>query len=245
MKKLFLGVVALAATLSANAIVGFNYSTTSMYTIPATTIFTDLNNCSLLETTAPTSPNVTGKNSINATAAGAASFSMGGVVWSYTAIAAGNTIAKQYQNYVQPNGDGRTLTIPTVAGNVVTIMVPEAAAGVTVGGVDGMTSIDLAVGANTITATGSSVTLTITATSKPKFAAVFTSASAGVSSATANKSGVSLQGDVLVNPSNLNVTVYNMAGAKVLSSSAASINVSALKGAFVATTVNGSVKFAK
>ncbi len=68
--------------------------------------------------------------------------------------------------------------------------------------------------------------------------------------ATAVKDAISsdllkLAGDVLVNPTNLEVEVYSVAGVKVLSSSDASINVSALSGAFVAKTAEGTLKFVK
>lgn len=54
-----------------------------------------------------------------------------------------------------------------------------------------------------------------------------------------------LAGETLVNPTNLAVEVYSVAGVKVLSSSDASINVSGLSGAFVAKTAEGTLKFVK
>ena len=105
---------------------------------------------------------------------------MGGIVWSYTNSNDGTTIAKQYGNYVQPNGKDRYLTIPTTAGDVVTVTVVEAASGVEVTGASEGASINLAAGANTLTATGSSVVLHITASSKPKFQAITVSGSSAV-----------------------------------------------------------------
>ncbi|MBN1463041.1 MAG: hypothetical protein JXK08_09710 [Flavobacteriaceae bacterium] len=50
----------------------------------------------------------------------------------------------------------------------------------------------------------------------------------------------------LVNPTNLEVEVYSVAGVKVLSSSAASISVSGLaNGAYIAKTAEGTLKFVK
>jgi len=180
MKKILLAAAALVAGLAANA-VGFDYTTTSIYETPITSVFTDLTNVTIVETSAPTGTNVTGKNSLNLTTGGTeASFSMGGIVWSYTNSNDGTTIAKQYGNYVQPNGKDRYLTIPTTAGDVVTVTVVEAASGVEVTGASEGTSINLAAGANTLTATGSSVVLHITASSKPKFQAITVSGSSAV-----------------------------------------------------------------
>lgn len=53
-------------------------------------------------------------------------------------------------------------------------------------------------------------------------------------------------GDELVNPTNLEVEVYSVLGAKVLTSSAASISVSGLaNGVYVAKTAEGTLKFIK
>ena len=179
MKKIILAAAALVAGLAANA-VGFDYTTTSIYETPLTSVFTDLTNVTIVETSAPTGTNVTGKNSLNLTTGGTeASFSMGGIIWSYTNSNDGTTIAKQYGNYVQPNGKDRSLTIPTTAGDVVTVTVVEAATGVAVSGAAEGTSINLAAGANTLTATGTSIVLT-TDRSKPKFQAITVSGSSAV-----------------------------------------------------------------
>ena len=85
---------AMMAAMTANA-VGFDYTTTSIYDLDLATVFTELNNVTIKETSAAVAPAVTGKNSLNLVAAGDASFSMGGVVWSYTNSTAGTTIAKQ------------------------------------------------------------------------------------------------------------------------------------------------------
>lgn len=184
MKKIILAAAALVAGLAANA-VGFDYTTTSIYETPITSVFTNLNNVTIVQTTAPGEGQVTGKNNLNVTTGGTEStFEMGGIVWSYTNSNDGSTIAKQYGNYVQPNGKDRYLTIPTTAGDVVTVTVVEAATGVSVTGAAEGTSIDLAAGANTLTATGTSIVLK-TVSTKPKFQAITVSGSSAVNEAAA------------------------------------------------------------
>ncbi len=187
MKKIILAAAALVAGLAANA-VGFDYTTTSMYTVDINTIFTNLNNVTISQSSAPTTGNVTGKNSLNNTAAGDCSFEMGGVVWSWSNSSDGATIAKQYGNYVQPNGTRRTITIPTTAGDVVTIVCSDATSAVLdVTGAD-VTSLTMpdAGGTNTytLTATGSSITL-YNGTGKPKFSAITVGGSSAVAEAAA------------------------------------------------------------
>lgn len=184
MKKIILAAAALVAGLAANA-VGFDYTTTSIYDTPISSVFTNLNNVTIQQTSAPGEGQVTGKNNINVTTGGIEStFEMGGIVWSYLNSNDGNTIAKQYGNYVQPNGKDRYLTIPTTAGDVVTVTVVEAATGVSVTGAAEGTSIDLAAGANTLTATGTSIVLK-TVSTKPKFQAITVSGSSAVNEAAA------------------------------------------------------------
>lgn len=172
MKKIFFLAATMIAAISANAWNGFDYTSTSMYTMPVDQIFTNLVNCSLQQTEAPKEGKVTGKNSINLTTGGTeASFNMGDVVWTYVNSTDGTTIAKQYENYVQPNGKDRTVTIPAAMGDKVLINVVEAVAetGITMSGI-AETFAGLAAGDNVFTATG---TITIMTTAgKPKFSAI-------------------------------------------------------------------------
>lgn len=172
MKKLFFLAATMIAAISANAWNGFDYTSTKMYTVPIDQIFTNMVNCSAVQTAAPAEGDVTGKNSINLTTGGTeASFTMGDVKWTYTNSADGTTIAKQYANYVQPNGKDRVITIPTAAGDQVLINVVEAigATGVSVTGI----ATDFAgfvAGDNVFMATGNIVITT--SSEKPKFSAI-------------------------------------------------------------------------
>ena len=208
MKKMFLIAASLVAALAANATdkVYFDYTATSIYDVAIGSVFIDLNNVTIVETTAPAAGQLTGKNSINLTTGGVeASFSMGGVVWSYTNSNDGTTIAKQYGNYVQPNGKDRKITIPATAGQYVQINVVEPAAGVIVEGIKGVTSVDLVAGVNEFEATGN-VVLT-TASSKPKFSAISVSdTSTGVEDAEA---AVVKSYSVKSNGQVVNAKVYN------------------------------------
>ncbi|MCQ2335412.1 MAG: hypothetical protein MJZ89_06205 [Paludibacteraceae bacterium] len=132
---------------------GFDYSGSSIYNVALTNVFTDLNNITIVQTEAPASGKVTGKNSLNLTAAGDASFTMpGGIVWSWHNSSAGATMAKQYGNYVQPNGGNRVITIPSEEGDVITIKLVSAVSDFTITGVE--EAISSLGTSNTLHATG-------------------------------------------------------------------------------------------
>ena len=208
---------AMMAAMTANA-VGFDYTTTSIYDVPLSTVFTELKNVEIVQTTAPVDPAVTGKNSLNLVTGGEeASFSMGGVVWSYTNSTAGATIAKQYGNYVQPNGKDRKITIPTTPGDVVTITLAEAAALDVIEGADVTTSA--AAATHTLTAQGTSIVIT-TATSKPKFSAIAVGAATAANDAEAD---AEFAYSVKINGQKVNAKVYNEPVIEVSSNGSAKV----------------------
>ncbi len=182
MKKILLAAAALVAGLAANA-VGFDYSTTSLYDVDPATVYTNLSNLEISLGSAQTG-HTYGKNSLNVLASGSASFQVGGILFEWDGGTSGSTMAKTYANYIQMNGSNRVVTIPTTAGDVVTVTVVDATAGVTVSGAAEGTSIDLAAGANTLTATGSSIVLT-NGSAKPKYQAISVSGSSAVNEAAA------------------------------------------------------------
>lgn len=208
---------AMMAAMTVNA-VGFDYTTTSIYDLDLATVFTNLNNVTIQETSAPVAPAVTGKNSLTLTAGGSeASFSMGGVVWSYTNSAAGAVIAKQYGNYVQPNGKDRKITIPTTAGDVVTITLSEAAALDVIEGADVTTSA--AAATHTLTAQGTSIVITTTI-SKPKFSAITVGAATAANDAEAD---AEFAYSVKINGQKVNAKVYNEPVIEVSSNGSAKV----------------------
>ena len=182
MKKFLLSAAVLCAAISANAI-GFDYTSTSIYKLNITDVFTNLVNCKIEQTAVPATDKgeITGKNSIVLVSDGDASVEVGGITFSWNNKENG-TMLKQYGNYIQPNGSNRVVTIPTKSGDKITINVKEAAAGVTVTGAD-VNSIDLKGGDNELTASGSAITLTIGSSSKPKFKAITGSSVAAIVSA--------------------------------------------------------------
>ena len=207
---------AMMAAMTANA-VGFDYTTTSIYDLDLATVFTELNNVTIQETSAAVAPAVTGKNSLNLVAAGDASFSMGGVVWSYTNSTAGTTIAKQYGNYVQPNGKDRKITIPTTPGDVVTITLAADAALDVIEGADVTTSA--AAATHTLTAQGTSIVITTT-TSKPKFSAIAVGAATAANDAEAD---AEFAYSVKINGQKVNAKVYNEPVIEVSSNGSAKV----------------------
>ena len=207
---------AMMAAMTANA-VGFDYTTTSIYDLDLATVFTELNNVTIQETSAAVAPAVTGKNSLNLVAAGDASFSMGGVVWSYTNSTAGTTIAKQYGNYVQPNGKDRKITIPTTPGDVVTITLAADAALDVIEGADVTTSA--AAATHTLTAQGASIVITTT-TSKPKFSAIAVGAATAANDAEAD---AEFAYSVKINGQKVNAKVYNEPVIEVSSNGSAKV----------------------
>ena len=216
MKKMLFAAAAMMAAMTANA-VGFDYTTTSIYDLDLATVFTELNNVTIQETSAAVAPAVTGKNSLNLVAAGDASFSMGGVVWSYTNSTAGTTIAKQYGNYVQPNGKDRKITIPTTPGDVVTITLAADAALDVIEGADVTTSA--AAATHTLTAQGASIVITTT-TSKPKFSAIAVGAATAANDAEAD---AEFAYSVKINGQKVNAKVYNEPVIEVSSNGSAKV----------------------
>ena len=75
------------------------------------------------------------KYNINLVAAGEGTFKMGGITFYYTNSNAGATAFKTQKTYIQPNGKDREIRIPTVDGEIVTVRLTEACAGVLVNGV--------------------------------------------------------------------------------------------------------------
>src|SRR5574344_1738301 len=159
MKKFLLSAAVLCAAISANAI-GFDYTSTSIYNLNITDVFTNLVNCKIEQTAAPATGKgeITGKNSIVLVSDGDASVEVGGITFSWN-NKENCTMLKQYGNYIQPNGSNRVVTIPTKSGDKITINVVENADGVAVTGAD-VTSINLKGGDNELTASGSAITLT-------------------------------------------------------------------------------------
>lgn len=217
MKKMLFAAAAMIAAMTANA-VGFDYTTTSIYDVELSTVFTNLNNVTIVETTAPTEGKVTGKNSLNLTTGGSeASFSMGGVVWSYTNSTDGTTIAKQYGNYVQPNGKDRKITIPTTAGDVVTITLAEAGVLDAIEGADVTTSASAAT--HTLKATSTAIVIT-TGSNKPKFSAITVGAATAANDAEAD---AEFAYSVKINGQKVNAKVYNEPVIEVSSNGAAKV----------------------
>ena len=122
----------------------------------------NITNVTLVETDAAAH-----KYSINLVNGGEGTFSMGGVVFSYTNEEAGKTAYKTYIQYIQPNGVDREIRIPTVKGQQIRVSLVENCAGMLVDGV----SKDFVAGDNIITANGSSLVIT-NPTAKPKITAI-------------------------------------------------------------------------
>ena len=166
-KHLFLLLLALVGSsisLLAGSFVGFESTSTNKLStqIHSGGLVQNMNNISLIETsTAPYKYNI---NLING---GTGTFTMGGITFSYTNSEAGKTAYKTYDNYIQPNGVDREITIPTVNGEQVKIVLIESCAGILINGV----SYDFVGGDNIITATGSSIVLK-NSSAKPKISAI-------------------------------------------------------------------------
>ena len=107
------------------------------------------------------------KYNINLVTGGTGSFTMGGIKFLYSNSEAGKTAYKTYVTYIQPNGADREIHIPTVAGEIVTIDLTEACAGILVDGV----ATDFVAGGNTIVAKGDSIVLRNT-NAKPKIMSI-------------------------------------------------------------------------
>ncbi len=120
------------------------------------------NNVTLEET-----DNVKHKYNINLIDAGIGSFTMGDIKFSYKNSEAGKTAYKTYDAYIQPNGADREITIPTLRGEQVKVVLVEDCYGILVDGI----STNLKAGDNILTSQGQSMVLKST-TAKPKISAI-------------------------------------------------------------------------
>lgn len=162
MKKLLLFGAALFAAVSINAasFAGFDGRKGDLgVQIHDQNLIQNQNNITLNETDANDH-----KYSIQNTASGECSFTMGGVEFYGSDQQAGKDIYKTYKTYIQPNGARRRVTIPTVAGEKVRIYVQDAIT-IAVEGASEGASIALAAWGSEkedfteLTATGSSIIL--------------------------------------------------------------------------------------
>ncbi|MBO7202189.1 MAG: hypothetical protein J6V30_01450 [Paludibacteraceae bacterium] len=184
MKKVFLAIATLAMSVAVNAI-GFDFTAPNpeIYDAAITSTVTNLDGMDIVETTAPAEGKLAGKYSINVTTASVeGSCYIGGIKFSYTNSAAGTTAFKTYGRYIQPNGKERIITIPTTAGDVVTITLSEDGTLDEIAGADLTTSTGVT---HTLTATGSSIVIT-TVGNKPKFSAIIVGAATAVENASAD-----------------------------------------------------------
>lgn len=185
MKKVFLAIATLAMSVAVNA-VGFDFTAPNpeIYDAAIESTVTNLDGMEIVETTAPAEGKLAGKYNINVTTSSVeGSCYVGGIKFSYTNSTAGSTAFKTYGRYIQPNGKERIITIPTTAGDVVTIILTEAGTLDEIAGANVTTSASLAT--HTLTATGSSIVIT-TGTNKPKFSAIIVGAATGVENASAD-----------------------------------------------------------
>lgn len=123
MKKFFLFAAAAVAAMTVNAasFVGFDGRDGSLGTqIHDNDLIQDAENITLNETDATAH-----KYEIKITFGGECSFTMGGVEFWYSNSNDGTVAYKTYGTYIQPNGNKRRITIPTVAGEKVRIYTPE------------------------------------------------------------------------------------------------------------------------
>lgn len=149
---------------SASSFVGFE--STNSHSL-ATQIYSEglvqnISNVALVETDAASH-----KYSINLVNGGEGTFSMGGVVFSYTNAEAGKTAYKTYVQYIQPNGSDREIRIPTEKGQQVKVVLVEACAGILVDGV----SKDFVAGENVLTSQNGTIVLK-NGSAKPKISAI-------------------------------------------------------------------------
>lgn len=250
MKKLFLAVALIATTFTANAVdKDWNFSTWALQPLgypAAYTIVDELMLCN--PTVSPTFGVIDGSNKTIDAVAYTQRFKMGG---------AGGVVAPTYKP-VQ-----RTIAF-NVAGNS-TIKV-----GFVTGSTGASRSVLITDGTNLIATAAESLNTGISCNASyvgpaatiyiygdasinifdiqatnVTTASVTSPLASGINEAAASDV-LSKVGDNLVNPSNLEVSVYTVLGAKVLTSSAASISVSGLaNGVYVATTAEGTLKFIK
>lgn len=258
MKKLFLAVALVAASMSASAITGFTLNTN----YPA---------AKLSGSTYSLSENVTDLNS-NITVTPATSdcdlilptdklptfvlnFKISDVSFSAsgpTGTSSARTTWKIYPNYVACNsGSGTpTVDIPTSSGDKVSLILGNStsaggtAISYSITGADVSTvSVDAQAQKTVVlTATGA---ISITLANKARVYAVVNGVLAATNDAISSDL-LSLNGSNLVNDTNLKLDVYTVTGIKVLSSSESTVSVDALPaGAYVVATEKGTLKFVK
>lgn len=241
MKKLFLAVALVAASLSVNA-TSFGVASLADFNSK----YTAVGDATVQEEDDATTKAFKDAQMMYASG----SYTINGISFSGGSTTAGSVQWKVYSNYIQPNGAGRVITIPTNVGDVVNIVVKDAfdfANSTVTGGTSTSTSV-VAGGTFSLTANSTSVTITSvtvgSTTYKPKFMSVnvtTTGIKDAISSDLLNKAG-----DALVNPTALSVEVYSVTGVKILTSNKTSINVSELPtGVYVAKTDKGVLKFIK
>lgn len=250
MKKLFLAVALVAASLSANA-VGLDF--TGGGVTVATTGATPVLPSSFTLSNATSAVNGTAiEVSVGATANGSITLGASGVSFAYNnTTAAAKIVFKFYDTYFQPNGTNCVLNIATQVGDVVVISTKSYSSGaatLAITGADKSAATLLASTAETLTltATGTQIAITNTA-NKYQVTKISINGAATVTNATDAISSKLLRkaGDVLANPTNLDVTITSIGGAS-FTSSASDINISALPaGVYVASTKEGSLKFIK
>lgn len=164
MKKFFLFAAAAVAALTVNAasFVGFDGRDGSLGTqIHDNGLVQDQNNVTLKETDASAH-----KYSIQNTAEGEMSFTMGGVLFKGSDQQAGKDIYKTYGTYIQPNGARRSVVIPTAVGEKVLVSLKEGMKFAVEGAAEAVDGQVEFVGwgddkdvLNTLTATGSQIVL--------------------------------------------------------------------------------------
>ena len=167
MKKLFtlfFALVASAGIMIARSFVGFEASTSNRLgdQIYNDNLIQNKVNVTIVEVDADKH-----KYNINLINSGEGTFTMGCVTFSFTHEEAGKTAYKTYDTYIQPNGINREITIPTMNGEKVKVVLVEDCAGILVNGV----STDFVAGDNVLTATGSSIVLK-NSNAKPKISAI-------------------------------------------------------------------------
>ncbi len=262
MKKLLLSVAVLATTvLTASAATGFELNSV---TYPGAvdngsgsyTTSTNITDLGAGITVNPTASAAELSLAAGSFITAATNFKISDISFSAASANAGGsarTSWKIYPNYVAANtGSGTpTAVIPTTSGEVLTVILGNSATAITYD-ITGATPASIASpsqasGADpatyTLTATGTEVVISLP--NKARVYAIkgatFASVKNAISAELLNKAG-----NELVNPTNLDVTIYAVGGAKVLKSSEASINLSGLaSGQYVAVTAQGNLKFIK
>ena len=133
MKKIYILFAALAAALSLNAQVGFDYRNGGLGdAIKSDTLVAYDTNITIEETE-------TGKYAFKVTSGsynetGECSFEIGGITFWYKNSNDGTVAWKSYNTYIQPNGNKRKIVIPVSGGQEVMIYVQDALEGVALEG---------------------------------------------------------------------------------------------------------------